>query len=74
MTWEQIVAQPAPIIVTKRYKVTKGQDAALQELSTRLNIPESALVRLAIDQFLPRTTNQNFKEEGIKNLWNDRKF
>ncbi len=74
MTWEEIVAQKDIIHVTKRYKVTKAQDDKLLEIEEQLNIPPSAIVRLALDCFLPKVKNENYKYEGIKNLWNEQKF
>jgi len=33
-----------------------------------------AIARIALDCFLPKLTNNNFTEEGIKRLWNENKF
>lgn len=74
MTWEDITAQSETIIVTRRYKVTKQMDDALNEIERELNIPPSAIVRLALNTFLPKVKDSHFKYEGIKNLWNENKF
>lgn len=61
-------------LVEWRGRIKKSQLLRLKDLENRLDIPASALVRIAIDCFLPKLTNCGFKEEGIKNLWNDQKF
>lgn len=61
-------------IVTKRYKVTVAQDETLLEIERELNIPPSAMVRLALNIVLPKLRDQNFKYSGIKNLWESEKF
>lgn len=60
----QLAAKVA--LVEGRYKVTKQQKQKLKELEDRLHIPASALVRMALDCFLPKTNNQGFTENGIK--------
>lgn len=74
MTWEEIVAQNKTKLVTKRYKITEEQDKALLEIQEALDIPPSAIVRLALNCFLPKAKDGGFKYEGIKRLWNDNKF
>jgi hypothetical protein len=74
MNWEEIVAQKDTIHVTKRYKITEAQDEKLLEIERELNIPPSAIVRLALNCFFPKIKDENFKYSGIKDLWNERKF
>ncbi len=74
MTWEEIVAQNKTTTVTKRYKVTKQMDDTLLEIERELNIPPSAIVRLALNCFLPKIRDDNFKYSGIKELWENKKF
>lgn len=74
MNWEEIVAQNETVHVTKRYKITEAQDATLLEIERELNIPPSAIVRLALNCFLPKIKDCGFKYSGVKQLWNDNKF
>ena len=74
MNWEEIVSQPMTEYVTNRYKVTKQQDEKLREIENELNIPPSAIVRLALNCFLPKIKDENFKYAGVKDLWDERKF
>lgn len=74
MTWEDISAQSETVIVTRRYKVTKSMDDTLNEIERELNIPPSAIVRLALNTFLPKVKDSHYKYEGIKNLWDQNKF
>lgn len=60
----QIAAKPA--LIEGRYKITAQQKERLKELEERLHIPASALMRMALDCFLPKTNNQGFTEKGIK--------
>lgn len=59
-----VAAKPA--LIERRLKITKVQVDALADLEARLNIPASALVRMAIDNFLPKTKNSGFTEHGIR--------
>lgn len=74
MNWEEIVTQKETKIVTKRYKITEQQDLKLIEIDRELGIPPSAIVRLALNCFLPKVRNENFKYSGIKDLWDSDKF
>lgn len=74
MNWEEIVAQKETKIVTKRYKITEQQDLKLIEIDRELGIPPSAIVRLALNCFLPKVRDENFKYSGIKDLWDSDKF
>lgn len=53
-------------LVQERYKVTVEQKNRLDDIEKRLNIPKSALIRMAIDSFLPRIENYGYTEKGIK--------
>lgn len=55
-----------PALIERRLKITKVQSDALADLEARLNIPASALVRMALDNFLPKTKNSGFTEAGIR--------
>lgn len=74
MNWKEIVAQKEIIHVTKRYKITEAQDQKLLEIERELNIPPSAIVRLALNYFFPKIKDENFKYSRIKDLWNEKKF
>lgn len=68
------MAQSETEIVTRRYKVTKQMSDTLDEIDRELNIPPSAIVRLALNCFLPKIKDSHYKYEGIKRLWDDGKF
>lgn len=68
------MAQIMTEYVTKRYKVTKEMDSKLLEIERELNIPPSAMVRLALSIVLPKLKNENFTHEGVRNLWDKQKF
>lgn len=55
-----------PALVEGRYKITKIQKDQIKDLEERLNIPASALVRMALDCFLPKVRNAGYNENGIK--------
>ena len=74
MSWEEIMAQTEITTVTKRYKVTKAQDDKLLEIERELNIPPSAIIRLALNTFLPKLRDAGFKYAGIKDVWDRTKF
>lgn len=60
----QIAAKPA--IIEGRYKITAQQKDRLKELEEKLHIPLSALIRMALDSFLPKINNCGYTEKGIK--------
>lgn len=68
------MAQIMTEYVTKRYKITKEMDNKLLEIERELNIPPSAMVRLALDVVLPKLKKENFTYEGMKTLWGKQKF
>lgn len=61
-------------IVNKRFDITQDQFNQLVEIDKHLKIPPSAIVRVALNCFLPKIKNDNFTYEGISNLWNHSKF
>lgn len=74
MTYEEFVTQKDTIYITKRYKVTDKQDEKLLEIEKELGISPSAIVRLALNTFLPKLRDENLKYGGIKELWDRNKF
>jgi hypothetical protein len=70
----EFLVNPAVNYVNERFDITAEQSARLKDFKDRLKIPPSAIVRIALECFFPKLTNMNFKEEGIKNLYNERKF
>ena len=74
MDWDNLMAQTETITVTKRYKITKAQDNKLLEIERELNIPPSAMVRLALNIILPKLRDEGFKYAGIKEVWDRSKF
>ena len=60
----RVAAKPA--LVEGRYKITETQKEQLKSLEDRLHIPASALIRMALDSFLPKISNSGFSEKGIK--------
>lgn len=68
------LAQTETKTVTKRYKVTELQDEKLLEIERELNIPPSAIVRIALNCFLPKLRDEKFKYGGIQELWGRSKF
>ena len=55
-----------PVLIEGRYKITSDQKKRLKDLEERLSIPASALIRMALDSFLPKINNSGFSEKGIK--------
>ena len=74
MSYDDFMTQKETITVTNRYKVTKEQDDKLREIERELNIPPSAIIRLALNTFLPKLRDAGFKYAGIKEVWNRSKF
>jgi len=54
------------ILKERRVKITEDQDRKLIELEAEINIPASALVRMALDCFLPKLENNGYTKKGIK--------
>lgn len=74
MSYEDFMTQKEIIHVTKRYKVTEEQDNKLLEIERELGISPSAIVRLALNTFLPKIKDEGFKYGGIKEFWDKNKF
>lgn len=53
-------------LIERRVKFTESQDKELINLSQRVNVPYAALIRMAVDAFIPRTGNCGFTDKGIK--------
>ena len=70
----EFMAKPAVNYVNERFDITEDQSEKLRDFKERLKIPPSAIVRIALDCFFPKLTNNNFTEEGIKRLWDEDKF
>ena len=60
--------------VNERFDITAEQSERLRDFKDRLKIPPSAIVRIALECFFPKLSSAGIKEEGIVNLWNERKF
>lgn len=70
----EFMAKPAVNYVNERFDITEQQSAKLREIKEQLNIPPSAIVRLALNCFFPKVRDENFRYAGIKQLWDDNKF
>ena len=70
----EFLATPAVNYVNERFDITETQSEKLREIKEQLNIPPSAIVRLALNCFLPKIRDENFKYSGVKDLWDERKF
>lgn len=68
------MAKPATIYVNERVDLTTQQSAQLKLIKEELGIPPSAIIRLALNTFLPKLRDENFKYGGIKELWDRNKF
>lgn len=55
-----------PALVEGRFKITVLQKERLRDMEKRLHIPASAIIRMALDSFLPKISNSGFSEKGIK--------
>ena len=58
-----------PPLVERRVKITQEQSEQLAAMEAELNIPASALVRMALAAFLPLTKNKGYTATGIKNAY-----
>ena len=68
------MAKSAVNYVNERFDIMEQQSKKLKEIKAELNIPQSAIVRLALNCFLPKVRDENFKYAGIKDLWDNTKF
>lgn len=55
-----------PILIEGRYKTTENQKIWLREAEKGLGIPQSALIRMALDSFIPKTENCGYTKKGIR--------
>ena len=49
-----------------RGKITKKQKDQLKDIEARVGVPMAAMIRMALDSFLPKIKNSGFTEAGIK--------
>lgn len=70
----EFMAKTAVNYVNERFDITTLQSKKLKEIKEQLNIPPSAMVRLALNIILPKLRDENFKYAGIKDLWDSDKF
>lgn len=70
----EFMAKTAVNYVNERFDITQSQSEKLREIKEELKIPPSAIVRLALNCFLPKVRDENFKYAGVKELWDRRKF
>lgn len=70
----EFMAKEAVNIVNKRFDITEKQYQKLLEIDEMLKIPPSAIVRIALDTFLPKTRDNYFRYAGIKDVWDNKKF
>ena len=70
----EFMAKAAVNYVNERFDITVKQSGKLKEIKEQLNIPPSAIIRLALNCFLPKVRDENFKYGGIKELWDRNKF
>lgn len=74
MTYQDFLTQNVTKIVTKRVKITERQADKLAEIDEELGIPPSAIIRLALNCFLPKLRDEQYRYGGIKELWDKNKF
>ena len=65
----EFMAKPAVNYVNERFDITKKQSEKLKEIKDELKIPPSAIVRLALNCFLPKLKDSHFTYCGINELW-----
>lgn len=70
----EFMAKNVTNLVNKRFDITESQYEKLMEIYEQLKIPPSAIVRIALDTFLPKTKNNYFRYAGIMDVWNNTKF
>lgn len=59
-----------PPLIERRTKYTPNQIARLEQLSEETGVPFTALVRMAVNSFLPKMGNMNYTAKGIKEGYN----
>lgn len=70
----EFMAKTAVNYINERFDITEKQSLKLREIKEELGIPPSAMVRLALNIFLPKVKDENFRYGGIKQLWDNNKF
>lgn len=55
-----------PTLVEWRGRITEKQKEDLINIENEIGVPQSALVRMALDSFLPKIKNSGFTLKGIK--------
>lgn len=70
----EFMANPATTYVNERFDITTQQSAQLKLIKEELGIPPSAIIRLALNTFLPKLRDAGFKYAGIKDVWDRSKF
>lgn len=70
----EFMAKSAVNYVNERFDITEQQSALLRQIKDELNIPPSAIVRLALNTILPKLRDERFKYSGIKGAWDRNKF
>lgn len=70
----EFMAKTAINYVNERFDITEKQSEKLKEIKEQLNIPPSAIIRIALNCFLPKLRDENFRYAGIKDLWDKDKF
>ncbi len=53
-------------LVQDRFEITIEQQEKIKYMVEKLKIPKSALIRMALDSFIPKTENCGYSEAGIK--------
>lgn len=61
-------------LIEVRVRITKEQIECLEYLEQRYGIPQSSLVRMALDSFLPKIKNSGFTEAGIRSGYLNGKY
>lgn len=68
------MAKYATTYVNERFDITEKQSVKLREIKEELGIPPSAIVRMALNTFLPKLKDSGFRYAGIKEVWDRSKF
>jgi len=70
----EFMAKTPTTYVNERVDLTTQQSAQLKLIKEELGIPPSAIIRLALNTFLPKLRDAGFKYAGIKDVWDRTKF
>lgn len=70
----EFMAKISVNLVNKRFDITEKQAEKLKEIEDHLKIPPSAIVRIALNCFLPKTRDEGFRYGGIRELWDRNSF